>query len=985
MKKLFDIIPSNLSSALGWTLIHALWQGIAIVLIFSILRSFFKPSNTRYWLGMGALSLQLLAAIVTFFIIYEPAQNLSYLADNQTFTGFSAQISNLVFTPQKLSLLQQIEAFLQNNLDLFVTVWLIGTSFLLLRLVVGFAYVQGLKVQKTNSVNADIQALMNSLLEKVQFSNKIKLLESVRATVPMTIGWLKPVILLPVGIATGLTVRQLEAILAHELAHIKRYDYFVNIFQNIIEILFFFHPATWFISAKVRDERENCCDDFAVKICGDSMVLAHALTQVASYQQQPRLAMAFGAKRQNFMDRIKRIIGINTSQSNRYGNFSAVLGIILVVALGVVVAQKVVVKEGRTLDENIISAKSESKLDFYFFEIDSRNVGVYKNFKEEIEKILIEGREVKGKEFEQMKAKVLTFFKNKDANFSLVSGITLDEMEQIQNQFFFQKTLRDSTSIKEVEAEMERLSKEIIKYSEQMEVYSKFIEERGGRQMDKIYREMAEDSRKMEIPQRKIQDLSIQLQAISLEFQKIAAKFKDRRELPIDVEQTVKNLEKKGKELESKMQVYEQEMLKIDAGVLPFDNKMNSLKLVVDSLSQLTENHSRPIDSLSKLIEEKSKVLEKLAKVEETKTMKVLRRFTDFLINENLIKDRNNFKVRLNGDILLIDSQPQSADIYRKVFDWLKTDKDWNQRLGMKYKDFTINVKGENVYMQGIIHGNRYYHRSSDFVFFPKPLLAPSPTSPVSLPKPPKPVRVENVSPPTPPKVVKVQVSKAYFNLTRALIADSKGTKSVYTRPLIFDNKGTCSIYIITKKNGKNIAKALPANIGTGEEWTAQGLKAGDLIVIESKEKLKNGDEVSISGLPKIGQIWQTPQQRSEAVMGNADAEFERNEEGRDTPIYENPLLLNGQPLDYGTFSIKSKGVLTLMKGKPTSTDAVKIPFRIYLRRNGIVIYEKKSATKLTQIEISEVLALSKVGDQIIINPTEKVDYKAKRIINVLF
>ena len=119
--------------------------------------------------------------------------------------------------------------------------------------------------------------------------------------------------------------------------------------------------------------------------------------------------------------------------------------------------------------------------------------------------------------------------------------------------------------------------------------------------------------------------------------------------------------------------------------------------------------------------------------------------------------------------------------------------------------------------------------------------------------------------------------------------------------------------------------------------------------------------------------------------MGNADAEFERNEEGKNTSIYANPLLLNGQPLDYSSFSIKSKGVLTVMKGKPTSPEAVKIPFRLYLRRNGVFIYEKKSSnSKLTQVEVSEVLALSKVGDQIVINPTEKIDFKAKRIINIM-
>lgn len=164
MKKLFEIIPSNLSSALGWTLIHSIWQGIAIVLIFSALYYFSKPSNIRYRLGLGALGLQFFSAIVTFFTVYQPVTNLTFSSGNQVFTNFLAQTSNLAFTPQKLSVLQQIEFFLQSNLDLFVTFWMIGTSLLLLRLVVGFNYVQRLKVQQVKPTSADIQALMDNLV-----------------------------------------------------------------------------------------------------------------------------------------------------------------------------------------------------------------------------------------------------------------------------------------------------------------------------------------------------------------------------------------------------------------------------------------------------------------------------------------------------------------------------------------------------------------------------------------------------------------------------------------------------------------------------------------------------------------------------------------------------------------------------------------------------------------------------------------------------
>ncbi len=917
-----EILKSNLSSALGWTLIHSIWQGVAIVLIFSILYYFSKPSNTRYWLGLGALGLQFLAAIVTFFVVYEPASTQIFSSENVAFTNFLAQTSNIAFTPQKLSILQQIEFFLRSNLDLFVTFWMLGTSLLLLRLVVGFSYVQGLKVQQVSPISADIQALMNNLLEKIQMPATIKLLESARATVPMTIGWLKPVVLLPVGIASGLTIKQLEAILAHELAHIKRYDYLVNIFQNFVEILFFFHPTTWFISAKVRDERENCCDDFAVEICGDRMVLAKALTQVASYQQQPRLAMAFGAKRQTFMDRIKRIIGINESKPLSYGNWTAVLGMILVVALGVVYAQKEVVKNGDLFEKK-------------------RGSEVIK-----INEIPVE--------------------------------ITLEKLNNENN------ALSDSTSLDEVEAEMELLGKEMEKYGKEMEVYGKQMEEKYGRQMEKHGAEMEQIQRKMMLPQKKIQELSIEMQEASLAMQKLEMKYDDGK-MPAEAKQKMADLQKKERELEKLMKIQEAEMNKIEAEMRPFEQKMNSLQSPMDSLSRLMERHSKPMDSLGRIMEEKGKVLEKLAHEEEVRFKKQVADFADMLFNAGLIKDKKDFEVRLKGEKLLIDLEPQSPAVYDKVWKWMN--QTWGSRhKSMSEKDLRISVKGDNVNFS--TYGKDYnYNRTGSFSA-PMPPSPPSRVSPTPrvapvapiresyLPTPtprvaPQPTRVSTPLPPKPPKVVKVSAIKKDLNITKEMI---------------LDNKGTCSIYIATPKNGGTIVKAFPA-ILTNDKWTVKGLKVGDLVVVGSKEKLKNGDVVEIfqqEKAPKVGQVWQTPEQRGQAVMANEDPELERNEEGKNTSIYANPLLLNGQPLDYASFSIKSKGVLTVMKGKPTSPEAVIIPFRLYLRRNGAIVYEKKSSSKLTQVEVSEVLALSQVGDQIIINPTEKVDFKAKRIINVL-
>lgn len=797
MKKLTDIINYNISSALGWTLIHAIWQGLAILLIFSVLSYFFKSSQSRYRLGIGALALQFLSAVATFAVVYKPLSKFENLAKNNVdFTNFLSQTTNFNFKQAELSFWQKIQLFLQSNLDLFVTFWFIGTSLLLMRLLVGFVYVRQLKTQHNRSVTADIQHLMDNLLSKVQMSASIKLLESSLAKVPMTIGWIKPIILLPIGMASGLTTRQLEAILAHELAHIKRYDYLVNIFQNVVEILFFFHPATWFISGKIRDERENCCDDFAVEICGDSMVLAKALTQVASYQQQPQLAMAFGAKRQTFMDRIKRIIGINDAKPLNYGNWSALLGVILVVAFGVVYAQKEAVKKSEVIiSKSIVGEKYEETT---------------------------EAKEVK-------------------ENLAIVSMSS------------------DSTTLDEVEAEMERLGKEMEKYGKQMEVYGKEMGEKYGRQMEKHGAEMEQISKKMQFPQKKIHELSIEIQEASLAIQKLEMKYDDKP-MPAEIKQKMADLQKKERELEKLMQQQEAEMEKIEAEMRPFEQKMNGLQRPMDSLSHLMERFGKPMDSLGKIMEEKGKLLEKLAHEEEIRFKKQLVDFSDMLFNAGLIKNKKDFEVRLKGEKLLIDLEPQSAATYDKVWNWIN--QTWGGRhKGISEKDFRISVKGEDINFS--VYGKNYnYNRSgsfytptprpplpptggvrspkapvaprSSYVPVPTPAAAPSAPSSVSTPAPVSPKATPKA--PKPPKIVKVQAVKTDFSITK---------------DMILDNKGTCSIYVATKKNNEVIAKAIPA-ILVNDKWTAKGIKKGDLVVVASTEKLKNGEKVVIAQTEKM-------------------------------------------------------------------------------------------------------------------------------------
>ena len=137
---------------------------------------------------------------------------------------------------------------------------------LTVRLLSGWIWVQRMKSRGTRVAARELQAAVVRLSKRLHIARSVRLLESARVDVPTVIGWLKPVILLPVSALAGLSQAQVEAILAHELAHIRRHDYLVNLLQALLETLLL--PSPWWLSRRIRAERENCCDDLAVSLCG---------------------------------------------------------------------------------------------------------------------------------------------------------------------------------------------------------------------------------------------------------------------------------------------------------------------------------------------------------------------------------------------------------------------------------------------------------------------------------------------------------------------------------------------------------------------------------------------------------------------------------------------------------------------------------------------------------------------------------------------
>ena len=150
---------------------------------------------------------------------------------------------------------------------------------------------------------------------------------------PTVVGWLRPAILLPIAALAALSPSQVEAILAHELAHIRRHDYAVNVLQTLAETLLFYHPAVWWLSKRIRVEREHCCDDVAIAICGDPVGYAQALAELERWRSASP-AMAMAATGGSLLDRVRRILRVPTADEPRSPGWAATLALTMIFTAG---------------------------------------------------------------------------------------------------------------------------------------------------------------------------------------------------------------------------------------------------------------------------------------------------------------------------------------------------------------------------------------------------------------------------------------------------------------------------------------------------------------------------------------------------------------------------------------------------------------------------------------------------------------------------
>jgi len=295
----------------GWALVHFIWQGALIACLYLIARiRFTRPegAGVRYVLACLALAAMVAAPAVTFVSIGPPnaAPALTFLTSALT-AGPAADPQGAHVPFETLPTAARSNPGI-GTMTLLVAIWLIGVMMLWIRLIGGCIVAARMRSIRVCPPPLEWQGALESLIVRLRVSVPVRLLVSGFVQAPVVVGWLKPAVLLPAAAIAGIPPEHIQALLAHELAHIRRHDYLVNVLQRVAETLLFYHPAVWWLSSQISAEREACCDDAAVALTGDRLTYVCALAGLESRRSE-HLTLSLAANGGSLKDRISRLLG----------------------------------------------------------------------------------------------------------------------------------------------------------------------------------------------------------------------------------------------------------------------------------------------------------------------------------------------------------------------------------------------------------------------------------------------------------------------------------------------------------------------------------------------------------------------------------------------------------------------------------------------------------------------------------------------------
>lgn len=327
------LFTGPLVQSVGWALVHFIWQGALIAVSAAALLAFIRDARTRYGVACSALTLMLAVPIVT---------AVRLLPAHESVSSVGAAAEGMPVDPPPLATgeparggapLAPSRPAIDRVLPAAVLGWLLGVVFLSIRLATGWYALDRLRRHPVCHVPDSLQSRVDTLAARLRVARPVQVVESALVAVPSLVGWIRPVILLPVGIVTALPASHLDAVIAHELAHVRRHDYLVNALQAMVETLLFYHPAVWWCSRHVRIEREHCCDDLAASVCGNPLEYATALASLEELRGgDARFVLA--ATDGPLLERVRRLLGVRPVHDGRPQAWVAAFAIAVVLFAG---------------------------------------------------------------------------------------------------------------------------------------------------------------------------------------------------------------------------------------------------------------------------------------------------------------------------------------------------------------------------------------------------------------------------------------------------------------------------------------------------------------------------------------------------------------------------------------------------------------------------------------------------------------------------
>jgi len=649
MNYLSGLLDSQMINALGWSILHILWQGfiVAFILGFALRILHKKSSQLKYLLSVSSILL-IVGLSVYNFISYSDNKK-----DDNLFINKNVEVVNgIKINPPHTEanhaiyeglIIDKIKAKItsaEKFFPLMVNIWLIGVLVFVIKLILSIFYTSRFKYKYCQSISAVWLKKFNLIEEKLMIEKAIQYIESGIVKTPIVLGYFKPAVIIPVGMLTGIPENQIEAIIAHELAHIRRNDYIINVIQTIIETVFFFHPAVWYISSKIRNERENCCDDIAIKVCDGNLTYAKALVSIQEFSLGKHYAaVAFSGQKKHLLNRIKRIVmkpkmksglidklialfiivsaavALSFTYKNNNQNFISETGFSDEVSKSMV---NTIIKEKPSNDKlNIVKAESIVKLvkdtvkikkhSHDKIEIENKTIicdykenGVRKEMKftlknGKVEELYVDGKKIPESEYPKYQKKVdETIADLKDAKEDI-----REAMEEIEEIDFEKIQFEIQESIKDIHIDMEETQKEI---AESM------------KNIEKI--DVEELMKEIELEISQIKDIDLDIEDINVdidvdEIQKSIQEAQKAIQENIDLEEIRVEMEKVRQSIQEN----------IDSEKIKFEIQKAQEELAnmdMEEIRKSLEENARELDSVRKkeVIEELEQKLEELENLE---------------------------------------------------------------------------------------------------------------------------------------------------------------------------------------------------------------------------------------------------------------------------------------------------------------------------------------------------------------------------------